>query len=229
MAPSPEENDDGVLAKAGRAIGQGLWMLIPVLSFGTLAFVPAAQAYWRARTTGWLLTAAVLALMSVAVVVMFIVDADGSVAGIPWILDMIGGVSAAAAGRKIVFDRPKPQIDPAVKQVLHDRMRRQQARGIVERDPAMALELGIGRPDTRREYADGGLMDLNNVTAAGIVHFLGWRPDVADTFVAERDARHGYTSLTEIGALSGVDPKLLETHSDRIVLLPFQGGKGTVR
>ncbi|WP_165368117.1 hypothetical protein [Phytoactinopolyspora endophytica] len=150
MGSSPEEEDTaGVPAKAGRAIVQGLWMLIPVLSLSFLAFVPAAQTYWRARTVGWLLTAASLALISATTIVLTAADFDGSVLGTPAILGAAGGVAAAAAGRKIVFDRRKPQVDPAVKRVLEDRERRRQARRIVERDPAMALELGIGLADQR--------------------------------------------------------------------------------
>ncbi|WP_165368118.1 hypothetical protein [Phytoactinopolyspora endophytica] len=59
------------------------------------------------------------------------------------------------------------------------------------------------------------------------MRILAWPPEVAETFVAEREARHGYASLTEIGALSGVDPKLLEEAADRAVLLPFRRGYGT--
>ncbi|NEE02947.1 helix-hairpin-helix domain-containing protein [Phytoactinopolyspora halotolerans] len=226
---STRERDTSVLTAAARGLGQVLWMLIPVISLSFLAFVPATQTYWRARTAGWLAAAASLAAISAVTIGLTAADVDGSALGAPVIVGAVGGVVAAAVGRKIVFGTERPRVDPAVQRVLDERERRQAAREIAEHDPAMALELGIGRPDIPTTYDDGGLVDLNNAPASVIVHGLGWPPAVVETFVAERDARHGYASATEIGALSGIDPVLLERGADRIVVLPFlpsRGGRG---
>lgn len=222
MGWSPAKDRGTAVVRVARAAGQLVWMLIPVLSLSFLSFVPAVQVYWRARTLGWLITAAALLIASAVVGVGMAVDAEGAGFGFIIIGAAGGGVAAAAAGRRIVFDDQGPEVDPAVERVLEERQRREQAREIVVNDPAMAFELGIGRPDLSGAYADGGLVDLNNTTAGGIVQVLGWDPVTAETFVAERDARHGYASLTEIGALSGLDPKLLDTHAERIVVLPYR-------
>lgn len=216
-------------------------MLIPVISLSFLAWVPAAQAFWRARTAGWFITTALLAVASVTIVTGMAMDADGAVFGLLLIGAGVGGVAAAGAGRKVVFSRPQPTVgpvqtsegglpvsgaaDPAVTRVLENRERRRRAKEIVSSDPAMALELGIGRPDVPGGFVDGGLVDLNNVTPAGMVEALGWDPAVAEAFVAGRDARRGYTSLTEIGALSGLDPAALEMDAERIIVLPYRGGR----
>lgn len=222
MTMSAAGSEDSAGERAWRGIAQGAWMLIPVLSMSFVSFIPAAQVYWKARTKGWLLTTILIALGSAAVLTGLALDADGAGFGGVIIVTAASGVAAAAAGRNIMFNREKPKVDPAVQRVLNDRERRDQAREIAEEDPEMALELGIGRPDLPRAYADGGLVDLNNVSADGIIRTLGWNRDTSEAFVAERDARHGYTSVTEIGALSSLPPVLLENFADRIVVLPYR-------
>lgn len=225
------ETLDAAAERIWRAVVQGTWMLIPVLSMSFVAFIPAVQVYWKARTKGWLLTALLITLGSAVVVTGLALEADGAGFGGVIIATAASGVAAAAAGRNIMFNRAKPKIDPAVQRVLDDRERRVEAREIVETDPEMALELGIGRPDLPSAYADGGLVDLNNVSADGIVATFGWNQETAEAFVAERDARRGYVSITEIAALSSLPPGLLENDAERIVVLPhryrhFEAGSG---
>ncbi|WP_166355685.1 helix-hairpin-helix domain-containing protein [Phytoactinopolyspora limicola] len=206
-----------------RVIGHGLWMLIPVASLGVLAWLPAAQAWWRARTAGWLLAAALLAVGSAAVLIGAADGGGGAGWGAIIIGTVLGGVVAAAIGYRTAFGQRERPLDPALREALHNRARRAEARAIAARDPELALELGVGRPDRPGGgYVDGGLIDLNNATAAGIVHVLGWNPQLAESYVAERDARHGYRSLTEIGALSSLDPAVLESSAERIIVLPYR-------
>lgn len=222
MTVSATGSYDSARDRVWHGIIQGIWVLIPVLSMGFVAFIPAAQVYWQARTKGWLITTILIALGSAAVLTGLVLDADSTALGGAVIVTAASGLAVAAAGRHIVFGHSKPKVDPAVQRVLNDRERRDQAREIAEKDPEMALELGIGRPDLPRAYADGGLVDLNNVTADGIIRTLGWNRDTSEAFVVERDARHGYTSVTEIGALSSLPPVLLENFADRIVVLPYR-------
>ncbi|WP_129710978.1 ComEA family DNA-binding protein [Haloactinopolyspora alba] len=196
-------------------------MLLPVLSFTILAWVPAAQAWWRGRSAGWLTTAVGLLLASVGVLYGMGSDRDGAGWGLLLIGNGIGGVAAAVMARPVVFNK-RDDTDPAIRGVLRDRERRTRAREIAESDPSMALELNIGRPDVPGAYADGGLIDLNNASAAGIVRVLGWTTTTAERFVTERDTRRGYASLTEIVALSGFDPRTFDGHADRIVVLPYR-------
>ncbi|TDE12236.1 hypothetical protein [Jiangella asiatica] len=208
-------------SRLARVIVQGLWMLLPVLSLSFLAFVPAVQVWWRARTTGWLITALVLTLCTAGVVTGMALDGDGAGFGALLIGTGLGGLVAAVAGREIVFDY-EAHVDPAVRAVLDSRERRRHAREIVAHDVQMAVELGIGRPDLAGEFDDGGMIDVNNVRAADLVRHLGWRQAVADSFVRDRDRRHGYASFTELMAMSGVDVNLLERDAERLVLLPHQ-------
>ncbi|NDL57094.1 helix-hairpin-helix domain-containing protein [Phytoactinopolyspora mesophila] len=205
-----------------RAIGQVVWIALPVFSLGLLAWVPAGQVWYRARTVAWFLTAAVLLLASAGILVAMAASAAGAGYGMLLIATMAGGAVAAATGRNVVFGRRGPDVDPALQKALDNRARRSEARALSERDPQLALDLHIGRPDRPRDYDDGGLVDLNNASADSIVYVLGWDATVARAFVEERDARLGYRSLAEIGALSSVDPQLLEASTERIVVLPYR-------
>jgi hypothetical protein len=66
-------------------------------------------------------------------------------------------------------------------------------------DPSLARELGVGRPDLRRGFDDGGLVDLNSAPAAVIAQVCGIDPQQAETIVAARQGRGGtYFNLGEL-------------------------------
>lgn len=207
-----------------RGLGQFLWCLIPLASLGSLAFLPAAQAWWKARTAGWAITASMLTIISVTIVTGYAVDSDNSTfLGMMLFVAWIGGITAAVAGRGVVFSRDsRPKVDPAVQGVIDQRERRHTARQIAETDLAMALELGIGHPERGRTYDDGGLVDLNNASPEAVSWVLNWTPDRARTFVAERDKRYGYESLEELAALSVIRPSELDRVAEYILLLPYR-------
>lgn len=105
--------------------------------------------------------------------------------------------------RREVFGAPAPRgplsADPAVAQVLERRAKRQAARELIAKDPAMARELGIGRPDLHLGYDDGGLVDVNAATAESLAHFCGIAPARAGQIIAAREARGGtYFSIGEV-------------------------------
>lgn len=81
--------------------------------------------------------------------------------------------------------------DPVVARALGARARRDETRRLIEREPGLQRELGIGRPDLRRGYDDGGLIDVNTASAeviAGVAHIA--QPE-AEAIVAGRAARGG--------------------------------------
>src|SRR5690625_4818777 len=197
-------------------------MIIPVLSLGILCMVPAAQAWWKVRSGGWAIVSGVLTIAGAATLSLLILDVDGSPLGATFIGGTITGVAAAVPARRVVFEQEDPKPDPAVAHVLEQRERREQARTIVDEDPAMAVALGIGRPELPGEYEDGGLVDLNHTTANVLTAQLGWPEHVATRFVHDRDARGGYESMREIVALSGLEPRLIDQNAERIVLLPYR-------
>jgi hypothetical protein len=89
--------------------------------------------------------------------------------------------------------------DPAVARVLERRAKRQAARELMTKDPAMARELGIGRPDLHMGYDDGGLVDINAATPESLSQACGIALGRAREIVAAREARGGtYFSVGEV-------------------------------
>ncbi|SEE93329.1 hypothetical protein [Jiangella alba] len=218
-----------------RVIGQALWVLMPVYTVGILGWLPAAQAWWRTRTSGWLAATAALAAGGAGMLLKYALGSENDVFVMIFLATTVAGVGAALKARPVVFRRREETVElppydgaaaiedhPAVREVLAGRERRRQAREIVTRDPAMAHELGIGRPGAGPDYDDGGLVDLNNAGAGELATALGWPRETAEEFVLARDLRGGYASADEVAALSGLAPALLDRDAERIVVLPYR-------
>lgn len=86
--------------------------------------------------------------------------------------------------------------------------RRVEAKRILAQLPDAARMLAIGRPDLKGVYDDGGLVDVNTVSASVLVRYLGWTEGEAARVIEARaaqggslrDARHLMTaaSLSEV-------------------------------
>jgi hypothetical protein len=65
---------------------------------------------------------------------------------------------------------PAPHLQnlPGVGQALARRQLRQQYQTLAADDPALAADIGVGRPDQPRQVDDGGLLDLNALDAAAL-------------------------------------------------------------
>ncbi|MGY1792836.1 hypothetical protein ACI796_02480 [Geodermatophilus sp. SYSU D00525] len=102
--------------------------------------------------------------------------------------------------RSHVYERELALIgaDPAMTRALEARRRRDEARSLFMRDPALARELGIGRPDLGRGYDDGGLVDINTAPAAVIASRLELDTATAHAIVDARSVRGGYYALSEL-------------------------------
>ncbi|WP_141137484.1 helix-hairpin-helix domain-containing protein [Blastococcus mobilis] len=102
-------------------------------------------------------------------------------------------------------------VQPAVAQALAARKRRVEARQLRVSDPVLARHLGIGRPDLRRDYDDGGLVDLNTAPASVIAQVSDIELSYAEAVVSARDARGGsYFDLAEVFVDLNLPPHVQE-------------------
>jgi hypothetical protein len=89
------------------------------------------------------------------------------------------------------------------------------------RDPALARDLNMGRPDLSRNYDDGGLIDLNGAPASVLASVCGFDPAVAERLIDARELfPAGFSSVDEAlvyAELAGRDADVLR---DRAVVLP---------
>jgi hypothetical protein len=206
--------------------GSILWALLPLLTWGLLAPVPFVHAAVRLRTVGMWLVAALYVIVWVVVgpagVLAQQPDVDAAVAGLSQLGLVVAATTHALFLRERVFPTPAPPAiasDPAVASALAARQRREQARAIAQGDPALALELRIGRPDLPHEFDDGGLIDVNHVPAQVLVDRLGLSQEEAARVVEARTQLGRYSSPAELAVYAELPDATVEAVRDRLLFL----------
>ncbi|CAL9624717.1 hypothetical protein SUDANB95_05899 [Actinosynnema sp. ALI-1.44] len=185
---------------------RGTWYFVVVIaSAGIFAAVPFAHAAHRLRRPSLWWWTALYAAATIALLFIMPSSQGESAASTTDVRSTIGGIGAIAimvaaciqlSGiRRDVYGLPQPvrpssqppepwAADPAVAAALALRTKREEARTLVARDPALARDLRIGRPDLPRQYDDGGLVDINAAPPAVIAQCCG-----LDEHAAERIER----------------------------------------
>jgi competence ComEA-like helix-hairpin-helix protein len=117
-----------------------------------------------------------------------------------------------------VASPPDPNAG-AIAGVLAARQKRTEARAVAQRDPQMARDLRIGRPDLPRHYDDGGLVDVNSAPAETIARWLGVSEAQAAGIVEVRHQLGKFERVDDLLNLAGLEPNTYDQVSDRIILL----------
>lgn len=206
-------------------LGTILWALLPLLTWGLLAPVPFVHAAVRLRTVRMWLVAAVYTIVWLAVgpagVLVQNPDVNEAVQGFSQLGLVVAATTHAFVLRERVFPPPGPPAitgDPVVAAALAARQRREQARAITTRDPALARELRIGRPDLPRQFDDGGLVDVNHVPVQVLVDRLGLSQAEAERVVETRDRLGRFTNPAELAVYAELPEATVEAVRDRLLL-----------
>ena len=96
---------------------------------------------------------------------------------------------------------------------------RDQARRLARERPALAVEMGIGRPDVPGAH-DAGLIDINHAGRAALMRLPGLDGELADRVIDAHERVHGFASVEDLGATLDLDGDLVEDLRDRVVFLP---------
>lgn len=125
----------------------------------------------------------------------------------------------AAAGSSPDIGFPSGEgADRAVATALAARQRRANSRQLVERDPLLAADLRIGRPDLPSDYDDGGLVDLNHAPAAVIAQVCGIDSALAERIAAAR-AAGSFLTVDDVLTLVDLPVDCWARVRDRAVLI----------
>ncbi|SEM23170.1 ComEA family DNA-binding protein [Streptacidiphilus jiangxiensis] len=202
--------------------GSVLWALLPLFTVGMGTAAVIGWAAWRLRSRAVAMLAGgagVLTVVSLWLAQSPQNSARNSLAGGLIAVGLVGGglVTTFALRRRLIGQVTQ---DPAVTAALDRRARRAQARALAERDPALARELGIGRPDLPHQYDDGGLADVNHAPAPVLAGLPGMTPEAADRIVAARGECGGFGSVAELEVWAELPAELAEELADRLVFLP---------
>jgi DNA uptake protein ComE-like DNA-binding protein len=200
------------------------WALLPLLSVGfatPLVFFFAAARLRSGRV--WAACASYTAVLVIEQVTA--AGHFGVVANVALAILTLGAVAHALIIREAVFlGRSKPSAMELAVDAAQDRRRlRERARRLAVSDPALALELGVGRPDLRRDYDDGGVVDVNHAPAAVLATLPGVTPERAERVVRLRAERGGFVSADELCVFAELPPEVTAEITEHTVYLPTGG------
>lgn len=203
------------------------WVLMPFYTLGFLGFGPSAWAAVKLRDKRlWLPATAFLAVECIACGLSVGAaqhTTRSSLAGFLFIFVMAVATGHAFLLRRRVFPKPvaQPLIpDLALQRALDDRARRERSREILAEDPHLARDLRIGRTDLPHEYNDGGLVDLNTVTAEALSGQLGIDPAQACHIIESRTSLGGFQSVEDLLALTDLPVSTYDAIREHLVVLP---------
>jgi hypothetical protein len=212
----------------GRVLLQIWWTSVPIWSFGFLSFVPfLAFAVIQRRKRDWAVFAGYL-LATVA-----LVAAAGLSSGMNAnsnAAEAVGGfiivLAVGAAIHACILFRPgrvRPSREAArrnqeaVQGASRRIERRNEARRVVQTNPALARELRIGRPDLPRQYDDGGLVDVNRVPGYVLVAALGLTQQEVTNLVAARDKLGRFGTADELRDHAELPPGRVDELRDLLI------------
>jgi hypothetical protein len=110
----------------------------------------------------------------------------------------IGGFVHALCVRRSISEQLELQNSPSIANAAHEIARRNYGRELIRTKPALARQLGVGRPDLPN--ADSfGLIDVNHAGAAAIALLPGIDKDAADKVAAFCTAGGSFVSAEDLG------------------------------
>ena len=189
-----------------------------MLPLGLGAWAPM-YAGTTARNRRWWLLGLLWSLITLAGWVVAVADRGAGVGGLLIIAGWVGG----AATSFVIRGPYRRQIGSAFQTALagaEERVsERDRARQLVREHPAVARELGVGRPDLAGAQA-AGLVDINNAPAGVLTTLPGVDDALATRIVEARTAANGFSSVEDLGLALDLDGNLVEALRDRAVFLP---------
>src|SRR4051812_29426371 len=150
-------------------------LAIPPLGFATwAAFLYVGLAY---RRTAWLVASGVYAAALFAAFVLIEAHRGEhgglhAFGGFLVLAIWIGGFAHAMVVRRERREPPRPSGDPALAAATERLSERRAAQALALKDPALARELGIGRPDIAGAHPRG-VVDVNHANVEAIMATAG--------------------------------------------------------
>jgi len=209
-------------AKGGSRFRGKAWLLL-CLPVGLTTFAAFLYIGIRARRRRWLVWAGVYAATLAGWLVLDAPANPGNAAqGVGAALALVtwigGGVHALVVSNDAVR-RIHGSEDPALEAARARIERRAEGRRLLASQPALAHELGIGRPDIPGAD-DYGLVDVNHCPAAALTRLPGISNDLAARIVREREQAGGFSSAEDLGVLLDLPPATVDGLRDTAIFLP---------
>lgn len=194
-----------------------------VIPFGFTTWAAFVYIGIRARRPRWLAWAAVYAALLVAYLVLDTTaqhsNAASGVAAALALLAWIGGGAHAFAVSDDAARRIQDRTDPALDAARLRIERRAEGRRLLAAKPALAREVGLGRPDISGAD-DYGLVDVNHAPRAALAKLPGITDEVARQIAERRAQAGGFSSVEDLGLVLDLPPGMVEQIRDMAVFIP---------
>jgi hypothetical protein len=182
-----------------------------------------------AQRRAWLVWSAVYAALIVAFCVLeaasgpSVTDLAANIAPIPFAIAWLGGivhvgVISRDAARRI---RQVPRVADGTPVLVAARERikeRDEGRRLAVKDPALAREVGVGRPELPGAD-DYGLIDVNHAPTGVLCQLPGITPQIAERIDQTRQSVGLFTSAEDLSATLDLPPTLTDDLREHAVFL----------
>ena len=194
------------------------WVIASFVPLGFGAWAPLIPGL-QVRRPLWIALGALWTLIAIAGFTMAQFDSLGDSGGGLIILGWVGAIATSLAIRPAYLRTVSSGFDHDRRIAAERLHERKEAREICERDPDLALELGIGRPD-RQGARHAGLIDVNHANERALQLLPGVDPVLAKRIVKLRQELNGFSSLADCGDVLDLDGDAVERLRERAVFLP---------
>jgi DNA uptake protein ComE-like DNA-binding protein len=206
------------------------WPWISLIPLGIGAWAPILAGV-RARCSRWVALGVLWTAVALAGWIGVAINnshhhASSDFVGFLLLLGWVGGAATSFTIRGAYERRmasPVLGASERARERLDDRAR---ARELAHRNPTLAAEMGVGRPDLPGA-ADAGLVDVNNAGVKALLRLPAIDDELATKITEARASLGGFSSLEDLGATLDLSGEVVEGLRDRTVFLPRAGLKRT--
>jgi DNA uptake protein ComE-like DNA-binding protein len=195
------------------------WPYVSLAPFGLGAWAPI-YAGSKAQQKNWVVWGVLWTLIALAGWILAVAqNGNGGAGGLLLILGWAGGAATSFSIRS-AYDRRMGSALLEAQETAEAALRdREEARRIARERPALAQQMGIGRPDVSGA-ADAGLVDVNNASVTALLKLPGVDGDIATEIIEGRGRINGFSSLEDMGAALDLDGNLVEGLRNEVIFLP---------
>ncbi len=194
------------------------WVWVSATPMGLGAWAPIVPGL-RLRRKAWVSWGALWSVVALAGWVAAVINDGGSAAGLLIMLGWVGALATAIAIRPSYVRASASSFaqDRAAAELRLEE--RREAQRLAIEQPALAVELGIGRPD-RPGARHAGVVDVNNADVGALLELPGIDGALATRIVELRAEVNGFSSVHDLGGLIDLDGHAVARLRDRVVFLP---------
>lgn len=199
-----------------------LWAFGNLAPFGIATPILFGVAGAQARKRAWTIAAVIYGVLAYGGIVLAIVGPDDSTPHtLGGLLILIAWIGGAAHGFAIRPEYARRLAGPttALERARGVVERRREAQRLAAREPQVAIEMGLGRPD--KPGADHmNVVDVNHASAGAIATLPGISDQLAGEIVAAREEIDGFDTVVDLGEVLRLDPGVVEDLRPYVVFLP---------